>query len=205
MDHLDPRGNVLGPLPLRTLLEHLTPVPCSKPMAVVEHLLGADRERDGPVAAAHPGTGMRTVLATGTVKLLGDQPVLAPTAPAGADPWLALQLLGEDLPPVETRVAVEGVLSARSLYVSHWRPEPESTSAWAPIAEDGGVTPKTAQAILAGLPEDWPIISFGEAKVPGDRRVVQLEVQEATPEISAWVQRQPPGSIRLVTFISPTA
>jgi hypothetical protein len=172
-------------------------------MAVVGYLLGACRERDGSVAAGHPETGMRTVLAIGTVTLLGDQSVLVPTAPAGADPWLAVQLLGQDLPPIETRVAVEGALSGRSLHVSRWRPEPESTSAWAPIAEEGGVTPETAQAIVESLPEDWPIISFGEAKVSGDRRVVQLEVEEATPEISEWVQRQPPGSIRLVTFIRP--
>ncbi len=146
---------------------------------------------------------MSTVLATGTVLLDGDRPVLVPTGPDMSGHVLALELRGQDLPPHGTRAAVEGELTGRSLRVVRWRPEPHSTSAWGRSPQGAGVAPEDAKEVMDGVSEDWPIISVGEARTSGDRRVVVLEVEQITPEIAEWLQRQPAGAVQVIPFISP--
>jgi hypothetical protein len=146
---------------------------------------------------------MSIALATGTILRSGSQPVLVPTGPAGPDHQLALRLHGMDLPPAGTRAVMEGKLTGRSLHVSEWRPEPDSTSAWGDIPDVEGVSPAVTHRITDSIPESWPIISIGETKTSGNNRVVVLEVDQATPEVQEWFHQQPHGSVHLITFIRP--
>src|SRR3712207_9170435 len=64
---------------------------------------------------------MRSVVAVGTVLRADEGSVLVPTGPAGPDHQAALTLHGSALPPVGTRVVIEGGLVGRSLHVVQWR------------------------------------------------------------------------------------
>ena len=148
---------------------------------------------------------MTLVRATGTVVSSGGGPVLVPTAPELDDLTFALQLSGEDLPADYARVTVQGHLTARSLRVSHWRPDPESPSAWS-IPEVPGVAAETVEAIdVGGTPEAWPIISIGSSVTSTGGHVVVLEVDQVSDEIQAWVEQQPAGAVHVVAFIRPEA
>ncbi|SDN35377.1 hypothetical protein SAMN05660642_04646 [Geodermatophilus siccatus] len=68
-----------------------------------------------------------------------------------------------------------------------------------------GVTPEQAAAILDSVPEDWPLVAAGEAQVADGRHVVLLEVEEATPEIRAWLAQQPPGAVHLTAVVRGAA
>jgi hypothetical protein len=146
---------------------------------------------------------MSGVLAIGTVARVADQPVLVPTSPGDrADAAYELRLIGDDLPPEGARVAVEGKLCAESLTATSWRPEPESTSAWSRPLNEAGVSSEVADAVLNSLPEDWPLISTGQSKLPGDRWIATVEVYDLTPEVQEWYRTQPRGAVRLIPFIS---
>jgi hypothetical protein len=146
---------------------------------------------------------MRSVVAVGTVLRADEGSVLVPTGPAGPDHQAALTLHGSALPPVGTRVVIEGGLVGRSLHVVQWRVEPESTSAWQTSYDVEGVSASAAQGVLDSLPEDWPIISVGVTRTSGDRGVVVLELDHATPEVHDWIRQRPPGSVHLITFVRP--
>ncbi|WP_448639037.1 hypothetical protein [Geodermatophilus sp. URMC 63] len=147
---------------------------------------------------------MDTVTATGTVREDGGRLVLIPTSPPGSEPLVELDLLGTDLPPAGARVAVEGGLDGRSLHTARWHPGPGTPSAWRVPAGIAGVSQDDADVITRSTPEEWSIIGLGRSTVPGGRGVVAvLEVERITPEIRAWYERQPPGSVHLVPSITP--
>ena len=68
-----------------------------------------------------------------------------------------------------------------------------------------GVTPEQAEAILDSVPEDWPLVATGEARVAEGRHVVLLEVEEATPEIRAWLAEQPAGAVHMTAVVRADA
>lgn len=111
-----------------------------------------------------------------------------------------VELYGTDLPDDSVRARLRGVLTGRSVRVDSWRPEPDSTSPWAePRVE--GTDPETADAIVDTVREHWPLISIGISPTATGSSAVMLEVERATPEIQAWFDSQPPGSVQLDTFV----
>src|SRR4051812_3138440 len=149
------------------------------------------------------GGTMSSVVVTGTVQPDGGRLVLVPTGPDDSESVVAVELRGQDLPPTGARVAVSGELADRSLQVAGWQREPDSTSAWSttlPGVE--GVAAEVSHQVTDSIPDDWPIISVGEAKLPSGNWVCQLEVEQVTPEIRDWLNEQPDGAVHLISFIS---
>jgi len=169
-------------------------------------LVAAKVERGYPMFDV-PGTDLfgSTILATGTVVLRDDgQLLLVPTGPAElelGDHPSAVELHGHDLPPDGARVAVEGELTGRVLRATRWRPEPDSTSAWA-IPDVAGADAATTEGVIARMPEGLPVISVGIITTGDGNRVVVLEVDHATAEIHGWIRQQPSGAVHLITFIT---
>ena len=64
------------------------------------------------------------------------------------------------------------------------------------------MVPEVSHQVTDSIPDDWPIISVGEAKLPSGNWVCQLEVEQVTPEIRDWLNEQPDGAVHLVSFIS---
>ena len=117
-----------------------------------------------------------------------------------SDSWAVVELHGADLPADSVRAQVRGELTGRSVHVDSWRPEPCSTSSWAPPRVEGADT-ATADAIVRTVPDDTPLLSVGVSATTAGRSAVMLEVDHLTPEILSWFERQPPGSVQLDIFV----
>ena len=154
---------------------------------------------------SYPTIEWTSIEATGTVLHSGTSLVLVPSGPARPDHHLALQLQGDDLPPEDAHVVVQGELTGRTLLVRGWRPESLDTSAWGRKNRfmDGGTDRETAHRVSRSIPKDWPIISVGGASTRSDNLIVTLHVEQLTPEIFDWLAAQPAGSVEVFTFIRP--
>lgn len=111
-----------------------------------------------------------------------------------------VELHGPDLPADSVRAKLYGELVGRSLRVSSWRPEPCSTSVWA-ASQVTGTDHQTAAAIVATVPEDWPLVSVGISITTTGARAVAIEVDRLTPEVQTWFDSQAAGSVQLETFV----
>lgn len=115
---------------------------------------------------------------------------------------LRVELVGDDLPPADTRIEATGVLADRELRVQSWSSAQHAESAWEIDRCRPGVDWEVADEALHRLGEWDELLGVGVSTVADGRALAVVDVDRMTDRIRDWQQAYPPTATCIFAFIT---